>query len=34
MVGEHVTALIDGSASGEERFSLGTKSREAQRVVY
>jgi sarcosine oxidase len=33
MVGEHVTALIDG-ASVEDRFSLATKSREAQRTVY
>jgi len=34
MVGEHVTALIDGSASVEARFSLATKSREAKRAVY
>ena len=34
MVGEHVTALIDGSASMEARFSLATKSREAERAVY
>jgi len=34
MVGEHVTALIEGSASVEERFSLATKSREAKRAVY
>ena len=34
MVGEHVTALIDGSATVEERFSLATKSCEAQRTVY
>jgi sarcosine oxidase len=34
MVGEHVTALIEGRASVEERFSLGTKAREAKRAVY
>ena len=34
MVGEHVTALIEGGASVEERFSLATKGREAERSVY
>jgi len=34
MVGEHVAALIEGSAKVEERFSLRTKSRETLRAVY
>lgn len=34
MVGEHVTALIEGRASVEARFSLATKGREAKRAVY
>lgn len=34
MVGEYVTGLIEGSADVEVRFSLGTKSREAERAVY
>jgi glycine/D-amino acid oxidase-like deaminating enzyme len=34
MVGEHVTALIEGSASVDARFSLATKGREAKRAVY
>jgi len=34
MVGEYVTALLDGTAEAEPRFSLATKSREAQRLVY
>jgi hypothetical protein len=29
-----VTALIESRASVEERFSLGTKAREAKRAVY
>lgn len=34
MVGEHVTALIEGGVSVEERFSLATKGREPKRAVY
>lgn len=34
MVGEYVTALLDGAADVEIRFSLASKSREAQRSVY
>jgi len=34
MVGEHVTALLEGSASVEPRFSLNSKGREEQRAVY
>jgi glycine/D-amino acid oxidase-like deaminating enzyme len=34
MVGEYVTALLDGTAEVEPRFSLATKSREAHRSVY
>jgi sarcosine oxidase len=34
MVGEYVTGLLDGTASVEERFSLASKSREAERAVY
>lgn len=34
MVGEHVTALIDGRASVEPRFSLASKGIEPKRVVY
>jgi sarcosine oxidase len=34
MMGEHVTALIEGRASVEARFSLGTKAREAKRAVF
>jgi sarcosine oxidase len=34
MVGEYVTALLDGTADVEPRFSLATKSRDAQRAVY
>jgi sarcosine oxidase len=34
MMGEYVTALLDGTAQVEARFSLASKSREAQRTVY
>ncbi len=34
MVGEHVSALIEGHASVEARFSLATKDRKAHRAVY
>jgi sarcosine oxidase len=34
MVGEHVTALLDGTVQPEPRFSLASKSREPQRSVY
>ena len=34
MVGEHVTALLEGRASVEPRFSLNSKGREEQRAVY
>jgi len=34
MVGEYVTALLDGTAQVEPRFSLASKSREPQRSVY
>jgi glycine/D-amino acid oxidase-like deaminating enzyme len=34
MVGEYVTARIEGSAGVEPRFSLATKSLEAKRAVY
>lgn len=34
MVGEYVTGLIAGNAKPAERFSLATKSREANRAVY
>ena len=33
-VGEYVAAQIEGTAPAEPRFSLATKSREAQRAVY
>jgi sarcosine oxidase len=34
MVGEYVTALLDGRVQAESRFSLASKSREPQRSVY
>jgi glycine/D-amino acid oxidase-like deaminating enzyme len=34
MVGEHVTALLDGTVEPDPRFSLASKSREPQRSVY
>jgi sarcosine oxidase len=34
MMGEYVTALLEGTAEIESRFSLATKSREAQRSVF
>jgi sarcosine oxidase len=34
MMGEYVTALLDGTAQVESRFSLASKSREKQRSVY
>jgi len=34
MVGEYVTALLDGTAEMESRFSLASKSCEPQRSVY
>jgi glycine/D-amino acid oxidase-like deaminating enzyme len=34
MMGEYVTALLDGTAQVESRFSLASKSLEKQRSVY
>lgn len=34
MVGEYVTARLDGAIAAEPRFSLATKSREEERAVY